>query len=476
MSELGRAGMHVFHERASKSTRANRKRLVEEAGRHLDERLMSKQADRNPNVDPSRSSGNEFWVNDGQGGMVLGSFDDALDYGDDRFSRVRRKQVGDPFVMTEIVVHLPKSMCTEEKWIDAEGKERTYYRATDPEQAKKYFEVAHKQVVEALPGGADAIHSRALNVDEYTPHMQYVCDVFMPDDSKNAKPGDLRTGYSDAWGSSRRVRDEGKGKNKGKTVQVSGARKMTERQEKFRKAMVDAGFPVHLEADPIRSKRSHDKADFIELDEQRLEVEEAKAKVEEAKAEVLLVSGHVDEQERQVREAAAKVNAAIEALPRLQADAKEEGRRAGLAEVDTKLAEAEAKNAAAQKALDDARANARRIIDEAEAEREEARKERRMAVVSAEQANNMWNDAREAQEAAQDATGADEAVDMMLTIAETSKLPQQTLERFRRGAQQAKQRARTKRQTLDQQLASHFDSTLSTTKATTRRPDGPQHP
>lgn len=271
---VGRAGMDVKHHQRSKGQRANGRRILQESARHLDPKWTAKQARRNLNVDPSRTSQNVLMVNDGQGGYrVCTDVEEVLDYGDARVKRVGRKLPDNAKTLTGIVGHLPKSMCEERTRTDANGKQRRYYVPKDDDEARRYFEAFVAYVGRQLAGGQAAIHGYAINHDEMTPHIQVMADTFGPD-PKAKDPDALRQMFSQTWGQHREVKDA-----RGKVP--TGATKMRGYQAGLREEMLAQGFEVEELPDPRRSRRKQDKDDFVEL----AEGEEAVAQREDALAQ-----------------------------------------------------------------------------------------------------------------------------------------------------------------------------------------------
>lgn len=378
MSEpIGRAGMDVAHVKHGEGgNRANRQRLLRESMRELDPAWTAKQARRNENVDPVRTSGNVAMVNDGQGSFrPCSSVEEVLDYGDARAARVRRKIDENSFTTTTIVAHLPKSMCEEKSWVGGDGKTRTYWAAKDPAEMRRYFDELLAYIGgEVVRGGQAALHGYDINVDEYTPHIQIMLDNYATDPKSKDPAKDLRVVASQNWGSHREVRDDN-------GRQISGPRKMTGYQAGLRAHMLAAGFPVEADVDPVRSKRKQSKADYIEL-QQREEVVAADAEKAAAKLAVATKDGQAAREARQsAKEAQATAeqdraaaradrDEAIEIRHRARVDGQREGYEAG---------------------LDQAEADVARLTDLAEADRAEAARQ----VEAARVARRAWEEREE---------------------------------------------------------------------------------
>ncbi len=275
----GRAGMDVSHiQHGENGTRANRRRLLEEAMRELDEDWIDKQADRNANVIASLSKTNIAMVNDGAGGFRrCHNVDDVLAYGDGRQARVKRKIKANSFTTTTIVAHLPKSMCIEEEFTDNEGRKKTRYVARDEAEMRRYFDELLAYLGDkVLTGGQAAIHGYDINLDETTPHIQVICDTFAP----HPKHSDtLRVEASQMWGSHRDVRYPEGHEKEGQ--QMGGSVKMENYQRGLREHMIAAGFPVEAEVSE-RPKEKLDKPTYVQLEEERAELAEERAEIEEA--------------------------------------------------------------------------------------------------------------------------------------------------------------------------------------------------
>lgn len=260
--------MDITHDQKHRSTRSNRRRVLEESARHLDAQWTARQAAANVNVDPARTKHNRLIVNDGSGGFVeAASVDEVLDYGDARLARLRRKTPDDAKLLTRTVLHLPKSMCHPEQWTTPTGQTRTRYVVDDPVEAARFFLKGVGHLADHLEGGVDGIHGFALNLDEMTPHIQILSDNLapLPESRLQDDPQGLRLTYSQNWGQHRDVKDE-----QGRVI--AGRRKLRQFQADLRATMVAAGFPVELDADPERSRRKLAKQDFVELAEQQEEV------------------------------------------------------------------------------------------------------------------------------------------------------------------------------------------------------------
>lgn len=224
MSEVkGHAAFHKHkdaprHPGTKAGTRAERRALLKESMRHLDQNEVVRQAKKNSNIVTADAHLNVAYVNDGNGGFeVATGIKQVLDYGDAREEKTRYLREGSRTVDL-FVVHLPKTMCVEIKdfyprynpdgseRLDPETGEpmsRSRWVARDRDEAMRYFVSAVGFLGEDVsPGGMDSIHGWATNFDESTPHIQVMADPFAPDPKV---PGALRTEASRAYSSHRDV-------------------------------------------------------------------------------------------------------------------------------------------------------------------------------------------------------------------------------------------------------------------------------
>lgn len=205
MSEASRAGWHAQHLRhgdaqagqpASSNTRGDRRRLLKEAMRALDESDTERQAARNPSIVAADTHLNRAYVNDGEGGLRELTADEGvepvLEYGDGRIDSVRRKWHPRAFETTTIVSWVPKSLLKEVPdyypVYDKSGTEigrRSRWVMPDDEAGKaevdRWFAETHKHLTEdVLTGGHDSVHGVVWNYDESVPHVHWMCDTLAP--------------------------------------------------------------------------------------------------------------------------------------------------------------------------------------------------------------------------------------------------------------------------------------------------------
>ncbi|MGO2811572.1 hypothetical protein [Brevibacterium aurantiacum] len=360
---IGRAGFDVQHHRHSEG-KGPRVRKIKEAFRALDADEVERQPKRNPNILADLSANNISMVNDGQGGFCPAqSFQEVIDYGDQREALVYRKINDRSFTTTTIVAHLPKSMCTPERYRRSDGKVRTRWVPKDHDEMMRYFAEAVDYLCdEVLLGGQQAVHGYDLNLDETTPHIQLVADTYAPDPKHE---GNLRVTASQMWGQHREITDD-----KGKAIPAQ--KKMRSYQAGFRKRMHDAGFDVELNADPVRSSRKHTKEEYVEIQEAQEALEDRAAALE------------VKEQDYQARESKLSQLEAAAERTGFSAGSKrglQEGRKKGYAEgfnkgKNTGAAEAEKRNRAIHAMLVKDQRAAQEDRDKAAAERQEAKQAR----------------------------------------------------------------------------------------------------
>ena len=267
-NEVGRAAFHVTHEfRASK-----RGAILDEMMREKIPGASERWAQRNPNIVLEDEDSNIAIVNNGQGWFSLCKDPKkVLTYGEERLAKLshrvkepkldpkKGKEWGGTRTSSMFVVHLPKTLCEEVEdfypVFDDDGNEtgqrRSRLVARDRDEALRYFkDVLNYLAEEVIPGGQEAILGADIQFSESRPHIQILADTFAPDPKH---PGQLRSEFSRAYGEHRDVRDE-----KGK--QIGGPAKIGRYQEGFRKRMVELGWPVELDVDPLRHDKTATKA------------------------------------------------------------------------------------------------------------------------------------------------------------------------------------------------------------------------
>lgn len=267
-NEVGRAGFHVTHEfRASK-----RGAILDEMMREKIPGASERWAQRNPNIVLEDEDSNIALVNNGQGWFSLCKDPKkVLAYGEERLAKLshrvkepkldpkKGKEWGGTRTSSMFVIHLPTTLCEEVEDFypvfdddgNDTGRKRSRLVARDRDEAVRYFKDALRYLAEeVIPGGQEAILGADIQFSESRPHIQILADTFAPDPKH---PGQLRSEFSRAYGEHRDVRDE-----KGK--QIGGPAKIGRYQEGFRKRMVELGWPVELDVDPLRHDKTATKA------------------------------------------------------------------------------------------------------------------------------------------------------------------------------------------------------------------------
>lgn len=265
---VGRTGFHVAH---TKSV-SERGAILDEMMRELKPGASKRWAESNPSIVVEDEKFNVAFVNDGKGGFDLCKDPkEVLVYGQQRLAKlstpvkepkrdpVTGKEKGGTTTSSMFVLHLPKSLCREVKdfypVLDEDGHEvgrRSRWVARDREEAMQYFSDAMEYMAqEVIPGGLDAILGADIQFSESTPHIQVLADTFAPDPKH---PGQLRTEFSRAYGSHRDVRDD-------KGRQMSGKAKFRRYHDGLKQYMLEKGWPVERDVDPLR----HDKTATKEM-------------------------------------------------------------------------------------------------------------------------------------------------------------------------------------------------------------------
>ena len=329
-NEVGRAGFHVKHTKA-----------VSERGAILDEMMRERipgaskrWAQRNPSIVVEDEDSNIALVNGGEGDLVpCNDPKEVLAYGQQRLAKlstpvkepkldpVTGKEKGGTWTSSMFVLHLPKSLCREVKdfypVLDENGHEtgrrRSRWVARDRDEALQYFEDAMGYMAqEVIPGGWDAILGADVQFSESTPHIQVLADPFAPDPKH---PGQLRTEFSRAYGSHRSVRDD-------KGRQISGQAKFRRYQDGLRQRMVELGWPVERDVDPLRHDKTATKDMYgAMMDKQRI-LDEKREQIKIDREELMRDGENLEREEYLVRLARKEVE-------KERSVAREEGRQEG---------------------------------------------------------------------------------------------------------------------------------------------------
>ena len=334
---VGRTGFHVTHTKS-----------VSERGAILDEMMRERipgaskrWAQRNPSIVVEDEDSNIALVNGGEGDLVpCNDPKEVLAYGQQRLAKlstpvkepkldpVTGKEKGGTWTSSMFVLHLPKSLCREVKdfypVLDENGHEtgrrRSRWVARDRDEALQYFEDAMEYMArEVIPGGWDAILGADIQFSESTPHIQVLADTFAPDPKH---PGQLRTEYSRAYGSHRDVRDD-------KGRQISGQAKFRRYQDGLRQRMVELGWPVERDVDPLRHDKTATKDMYGALKDKERALAEKREQIKIDREELMRDGENLEREEYLVRLARKEVE---EERSVAREEGRQEGRNQGFAE------------------------------------------------------------------------------------------------------------------------------------------------
>lgn len=401
-AQKGRAAFNLRHLRRDNcggDTRGDRKRLLRECMRELDQRDLMHQAAMNSNIVVADAHLNVPFVNNGDGTFRRAtSVEEVLQYQDARMDGVRVQK--NSFETSLFVVHLPKSMCVEvpdfyTSEVDGREVKRARLVARDYDEAKEYLEESMRWLAENfIPGGIDAVAGGDMNFDESTPHIQFQADTFSPDPKDPAK---LRCRPGIAYNTDTSVRYKD-GPKKGK--QISGNQKFIDAQRGLREHMYALGYPVELDVSerhdeslsPDRYAEQQDRERDLANREDEVEVKrrsvqrdmdaidrdlkQAAEELEHAKKDREAAQGVLENAEAQARVVAERVlretrEKAEQDAEKIRSDAHQE------AEQTVGLAEAQAEELLdrAKEASSAAEAKLKRAEQDAESIRTSARKE-----------------------------------------------------------------------------------------------------
>lgn len=334
---VGRTGFHVAH---TKSV-SERGAILDEMMRELKPGASERWAQRNPSIVVEDEDSNIALVNGGEGDLVpCNDPKEVLAYGQQRLAKlstpvkepkldpVTGKEKGGTWTSSMFVLHLPKSLCREVKdfypVLDENGHEtgrrRSRWVARDRDEALQYFEDAMGYMAqEVIPGGWDAILGADVQFSESTPHIQVLADPFAPDPKH---PGQLRTEYSRAYGSHRDVRDD-------KGRQISGQAKFRRYQDGLRQRMVELGWPVERDVDPLRHDKTATKDMYGALKDKERDLAEKREQIKIDREELMRDGENLEREEYQVRLARKEVE---EERSVAREEGRQEGRNQGFAE------------------------------------------------------------------------------------------------------------------------------------------------
>ncbi len=359
---VGRTGFHVTHTKAV----SERGAILDEMMRELKDESIERWAQRNPSIVVEDEHLNVALVNDGEGG-----FDPCSDpkqviaYGNDRLAKlsspirdpkldpVTGKLKGGTPTTSMFVLHLPKSLCEEVPDFypvhDLDGKEvgrRSRWVARDRDEAMRYFSDAVEYLAaDVIPGGIDAVLGVDIQFSESTPHIHVLADTFAPDPKH---PGQLRSEFSRAYSSHRDVRDD-------KGRQMSGQAKFRQYHKGLKEYMLERGWEIEADVDPLR----HDKTATKDMYGAMMDKERALAEQEQNLAverrEIDESDKRLDDQWENLDMTRNEVRQEREQLQKDKQKVLEEARSAGYAKgLEEGRAQADALREQARQQLDEA--------------------------------------------------------------------------------------------------------------------------
>ena len=360
---VGRTGFHVTHEKSVKKRGA----ILDEMMRELKDESIERWAQRNPSIVVEDEGLNRAYVNNGDGRLVpCKDPKEVLAYGQQRLAKlstpvkepkldpVTGKEKGGTTTSSMFVLHLPKSLCEEVKdfypVFDEDGNEtgqrRSRWVARDRKEAIRYFNDALKYLAkEVIPGGWDAILGADIQFSESTPHIQILADTFAPDPKH---PGQLRTEFSRAYGSHRDVRD-----NKGR--QMSGQAKFRRYHDGLKQYMIERGWPVERDVDPLRHDKTATKDMYGAMMDKQRALDEHEQNLAVERSEIKRSNSVLDDQWENLDIARAELKQEREQLQKDKQKALEAARTQGYAKgLEEGRAQADALRKQARQQLDEA--------------------------------------------------------------------------------------------------------------------------
>lgn len=315
--------------------------ILDEMMRELKDESIERWAQRNPSIVVEDEGLNRAYVNNGDGRLVpCKDPKEVLAYGQQRLAKlstpvkepkldpVTGKEKGGTTTSSMFVLHLPKSLCEEVKdfypVFDEDGNEtgqrRSRWVARDRKEAMRYFKDALAYMTqEVIPGGRDAILGFDIQFSESTPHIQILADTFAPDPKH---PGQLRTEFSRAYGSHRDVRD-----NKGR--QMSGQVKFRRYHDGLKQYMIERGWPVERDVDPLRHDKTATKDMYGALKDEQRVLDEKREQIKIDREELMRDGENLEREEYLVRLARKEVE---EERSVAREEGRQEGRNQGFAE------------------------------------------------------------------------------------------------------------------------------------------------
>lgn len=333
---VGRTGFHVTHTKAV----SERGAILDEMMRELKPESIARWAARNPNIVVEDEDSNIALVNGGEGDLVpCNDPKEVIAYGQQRLAKLSTpvkepkrnpttgKETGGTWTSSMFVLHLPKSLCREVKdfypVFDEDGHEvgrRSRWVARDRDEALQYFEDAMGYMAqEVIPGGWDAILGADIQFSESTPHIQVLADPFAPDPKH---PGQLRSEFSRAYGSHRDVRDD-------KGRQISGQAKFRQYHDGLKEWMLERGWDIERDVDPLRHDKTATKDMYGALKDQGRVLDEKREQIKIDREELMRDGENLEREEYLVRLARKEVE---EERSVAREEGRQEGRNQGFAE------------------------------------------------------------------------------------------------------------------------------------------------
>lgn len=358
---VGRTGFHVTHTKAV----SERGAILDEMMRELKDESIERWAQRNPSIVVEDEHSNVALVNDGEGG-----FDPCSDpkqviaYGNDRLAKlsspirdpkldpVTGKLKGGTTTTSMFVLHLPKSLCEEVPDfypVYEDGKEvgrRSRWVARDRDEAMRYFSDAVEYLAaDVIPGGIDAVLGVDIQFSESTPHIQVLADTFAPDPKHE---GSLRCDFSRAYGSHRDVRDD-------KGRQISGQAKFRRYHAGLKEWMLDKGWEIEADVDPLRHDKTATKEMYGAMMDKQRALDEHEQELADERSDIEQSNNRLDDEWERLDMTRNEVRQEREQLQKDKQKVLEEARSAGYAKgLEEGRAQADALREQARQQLDEA--------------------------------------------------------------------------------------------------------------------------
>ena len=358
---VGRTGFHVTHTKAV----SERGAILDEMMRELKDESVERWAQRNPSIVVEDEDSNIALVNDGEGGFdICTNPKQVLAYGNARLAKlsspirdpkldpVTGKLKGGTTTTSMFVLHLPKSLCEEVPDfypVYEDGKEvgrRSRWVARDRDEAMRYFSDAVEYLAaDVIPGGIDAVLGVDMQFSESTPHIHVLADTFAPDPKH---PGQLRTEFSRAYSSHRDVRDD-------KGRQMSGQAKFRQYHKGLKEYMLERGWEIEADVDPLRHDKTATKDMYGAMMDKQRALDEHKQYLAVERNEIEQSNNRLDDQWENLDIARAELKQEREQLQKDKQKVLEEARSAGYAKgLEEGRAQADALREQARQQLDEA--------------------------------------------------------------------------------------------------------------------------